>query len=84
MMKRKGATPIAIGKFGAWLLANMALKDWTYPQCAQAAHCDVVSVCKHVRHKTRPDFRTVVTYCWAFDMKDDPRQIWKLVEEDWG
>lgn len=81
---RPGRTPAAIGRFGAWILANTALRQWTYEDLAQKMHGNWNTVCTHVRHLKKPDFRTVVTYCYAFGMKDDPNDIWRLVEEDWA
>lgn len=84
MMKRRGNTPSAIGEFGAWLLANISLQDWTYGDCAKAIRLERFTICKHVRHLSKPEFQTVVAYCWVFGLKDDPRTVWKLVERDWG
>lgn len=86
-MKRPGRPPIAVGRFGAWLLSNMAMRNMTYDELAKKAHLSHGNVvCKHVRHHAKPSFQTVVTYCWCFGIEsiDTVNIVWKLLEEDWA
>lgn len=85
--KRTGRSPIAVGRFGAWLLSNMAMRGMTYNELAKKAHLSNENmVCKHVRHHVKPSFQTVVTYCWCFDITsvDTVNIVWNLLEEDWA
>ncbi len=82
--KKVGRNPIAIGSFGAWILANLAINEWVYEDLSKRAHIHKNVICKHVRHVWKPSFQTVTAYCYAFGMRDDPQLIWRIVQKDWA
>lgn len=72
------------GKFGEWVAENVFCKGFSYGEIAKICKLRREYLSHVTRHIYKPSFHLIVTLCWAFGMEDDPNDIWKLVEEDWG
>lgn len=70
------------GKFGEWMCCKLEELGYTYESFVKLLQLPKYTVLRHVEHITKPKYLTVVGYCYY--LKDDPKDIWKLVEADWG
>lgn len=66
--------------FGLWLNQNMLRIGMTQTDVAKKLHVSRQSVTGHSTGMVKPTFQNVVSYCWVFGNKDDPEEVWKLVE----
>lgn len=82
-IKRTGPAPYGEGTFGLWLEARLYESDMLVKDVAKALNIRPTSVSNHLHGRTKPTFATVVAYCWFFN-KDNPLQVWRFVERDWG
>ena len=69
-------------KFGLWLNQNMLRCGMRQVDVAKKLHVGRAHVAGHASGYHRPTFMNVVSYCWVFGGKDDPEEIWKLVNEE--
>lgn len=79
-----GCKPTGEGLFGTWLCNRILWNNRTVEECAEMLHITRACVSQHLHKRSKPTFPMVVGYCWIFNMEDDPKHIWKFVEEDWG
>lgn len=68
-------------KFGLWMTQNMMRSWMTQMDIANKLHISRATVNGHATGYKRPTFVNVISYCWAFGCKDDPKEVWKLVDE---
>ena len=68
-------------KFGLWMNQNMIRYGMRNVDVAKKLHIGRSSVTGHATGYHKPTFMNVVSYCWVFGGKDDPEEIWKLVDE---
>lgn len=66
--------------FGWWMLNNMDERGWSCTDVAEKLHTTRQSVNNHTYGKNKPSYMQVVAYCWVFDFKDNPDDIWELVQ----
>lgn len=69
-------------KIGLWLNQNMLRCGMRHDDVARKLHVSRVHVTGHASGYHKPTFMNVVSYCWVFGGKDDPEEIWKLVNEE--
>lgn len=69
-------------KFGLWLNQNMLRCGMRHADVAEKLHVRRAHVTCHASGYYKPTFMNVVSYCWVFGGKDDPEEIWKLVNEE--
>lgn len=69
-------------KFGLWLNQNMLGHGMRQVDVAEKLHIGRAHVAGHACGYHKPTFINVVSYCWVFGSKDDPEEIWKLVDQD--
>lgn len=68
-------------KFGLWFNQNLIKHNMMHADVAKKMHVSRVHVSSHASGYTKPTFMNVISYCWVFGSKDDPEEIWKLVNE---
>lgn len=72
------------GKFLRWFINCLTEAGLTQSNVAKKIGVTRQAVNMMCRKKYKPQKQTVIALCWAFGMKDDPEEVWKLVEEDWA
>lgn len=84
MKKRMGRPPYGEGTFGTWLESKLYETDMLVKDVAIGIGVRPETVSNHLHGKTRPTFTIIVAYCWFFGNKDNPAQVWRLIERDGG
>ncbi len=74
----------AIGtKFRRWFLSNLSRINCSISRLANDLHMSRRCIYRQLDGSVKPRFCTIAGYCWYFDSKEDPEQVWSMVEEDW-
>lgn len=69
-------------KFARWLLENMWENGLTQQDVANKLRTTKQSINNQYHGRVNVTFAQVVAYCWIFGNKDDPEEIWKMIEEE--
>ena len=70
------------GKFGEWLFFKIKELGYTQTSFGKLVGISREQISNQIHQKCKPNRTSVVAYCYYTG--DNPEEIWKLVEEDWG
>ncbi len=72
------------GKFLEWFYAEMNKRHYTQRDLSKIIGVSSQHISNILHKRFKPNKPFVIALCWTFGMSDNPEDIWKLVEEDWG
>ena len=67
--------------FSRWLRNKIYSHDILVYPMASDIGVSPKTIYNHMNGIHAPTFPIIVAYCWYFNDGDDPREIWKMIEE---
>lgn len=69
-------------EFSKWLEHSMRETNASKANIVRVLKINYRTINGHLSGEKKPTFCMVVAYCWYFNSKDNPEDIWNLVEGD--